>query len=542
MRSFLQLFAWGIDTNTVSSSQNWQDSLQTAAVTALNQLPPEPPPSEPRPASELAVLTRSDVANALDPLRPFFSNYKLYILVMPRFQRIEALAAIEERKNAFRHFASTPGVLVLMPSAGAAFLNIIDPFPALKQLAWTPVAPPAAVCWTKSGASVALPLAEAIKYFDTSLAPILPNALISEIDETLKTAASQRKISRLLHISDVHFGDRQADSRLIYLQQHLAKIVGQVDRVIISGDLFDSPSKRRRVRFEEFKTGLENWTKQKVIVVPGNHDVRFCGNAIGRLMRNTRYVYDLGFEPLIIDHDSRFIFLCFDSCEIGDFARGGVSQAQRLRIASRLEQELRKDEALRHYEKIAIVHHHPYNYSSEPTVLYERVLDKTFGESVDFLKFDNAGEFVNWCGARGISLVLHGHKHIPHFVLASVGVRSETRDLMIVGCGSSTGVEEKPMCYDIVAFDQESRQWAVSFFHDPEGDGSGFAAQNVLILIMMCVYARSAMSLQRPSKTPKSSRTKAANYRNARHHPHRKAELQQFLQWLRDIGGSGRIY
>jgi hypothetical protein len=114
-------------------------------------------------------------------------------------------------------------------------------------------------------------------------------------------------------------------------------------------------------------------------------------------------------------------------------------------------------------------------------VLYERLLDKIFGKSINFLAFENADEFVNWCGARKISLVLHGHKHIPHIVLATVDVRSELRDLMIVGCGSSTGIEEKPMRYDIVALDQYSKRWAVSFFHDPEGDGSGFTVQNVAL-------------------------------------------------------------
>jgi 3',5'-cyclic AMP phosphodiesterase CpdA len=481
IRSFLKLFAEGIDTNTVSSTKNWQDNLRTAAWAALDQLPPEPPSGEAPPPSELFKLTSSDVANALDPLRPFFSNYALYVLLIPPFQAIEAVGAIEKRKDAFVYLANAPGVLVLMPSTGGAFLNVTDPFPALKQLAWMPVAPPAAVFWTTTGASVALPLSDAIAHFDKSLKSLLPNGSTKDIDDGLKALASQRQISRILHISDVHFGDQQADSRLIYLQQHLAKLVGEVDRVVISGDLFDSPSKKRRARFEEFQIGLENWTKQKVIVVPGNHDVRFWGNAIGKWFRSTRYVYDLGFEPLIIDHASNFIFVCFDSCEIGDWARGGVSQAQRLRIAERLEQELRKDQKLQKYAKIAIVHHHPYEYSTDPTALYEKVLDNVFGESINFLKSENAGPFINWCGARGISIILHGHKHIPHFVFASVDIRSRSRDLIVVGCGSSTGVEEKPMCYDIVAFDQQSRQWAVSFFHDPERDGSGFTAQNVAL-------------------------------------------------------------
>ena len=55
------------------------------------------------------------------------------------------------------------------------------------------------------------------------------------------------------------------------------------------------------------------------------------------------------------------------------------------------------------------------------------------------------------------------------------------KEVTIVGCGSSVGVEGKPMCYDIVSINPATQRWSVSFHHDERGDGSGFELQNVAI-------------------------------------------------------------
>ena len=90
------------------------------------------------------------------------------------------------------------------------------------------------------------------------------------------------------------------------------------------------------------------------------------------------------------------------------------------------------------------------------------------------MEFENADEFLKWCSARGVSLVLHGHKHVPR---QKIGLD----DMLIVGCGSTTGVENSPMCYDVVTVDPNTARWSVSFYHDPNADGSGFKVQNVTL-------------------------------------------------------------
>jgi hypothetical protein len=131
--------------------------------------------------------------------------------------------------------------------------------------------------------------------------------------------------------------------------------------------------------------------------------------------------------------------------------------------------------------KIASVHHHPYAYDTSPAKLYEKILAGLFGGEDKFIAFDGADEFMQWCAARGISLVLHGHKHVPHRAEASIHVGQKIYNVVVVGCGSTTGAGGRPMCYDKIALDPTTKRWNVLFYHDEIGDGSGFRLQNVTL-------------------------------------------------------------
>ena len=183
----------------------------------------------------------------------------------------------------------------------------------------------------------------------------------------------------------------------------------------------------------------------------------------------------------MVDEDLEVVFFCFNSCEGGNFATGWVSESQRISRGSLFERLMRERPAIAHYVRVAVVHHHPYTYASEPTVFYEKILNLLSKREDRFVAFQNADEFLAWCGARDVSLVLHGHKHVPHVVRANIVVRDKPKEILIVGCGSTTGVENKPMCYDIVSLDPSTRKWGVIFYSDPTGDGAGFDPQNVTL-------------------------------------------------------------
>jgi 3',5'-cyclic AMP phosphodiesterase CpdA len=238
---------------------------------------------------------------------------------------------------------------------------------------------------------------------------------------------------------------------------------------------------RCRLRFDDFRSDIENIAHKDLLVIPGNHDVRKKGNAFFNWGRNSEYISDLQWSPVVFDDELQMTFISFNSSATGNFAKGTVPEAQRRDRGTRLDKELRKRPQVANYIKVALVHHHPYAYGSQPTALYEKLMAELLGGDEKFIAFEGSQDFMQGCATRGVSLVLHGHKHIPHFVTVHLSSHGKTQEITVVGCGSSTGVDGKPMCYDIITMDPLTRKWNVLFYHDPKGDGSGFSLQNVAL-------------------------------------------------------------
>jgi predicted MPP superfamily phosphohydrolase len=465
---FLYSFSdiYEVQRHTISTDPDWQFRLQQQASFLASKLD----------SDSNRIFGSGEAAEFLDPLREFFTGYDLYVLLIPD-ESGQAPDIIDMYENFV--YQSRVNILVLRPYRVGSFVNVVDPFPAIQALASMPISPPAAVFWTKLGSAVAMSSADAAEFFRKAVAT--KNATEKSVNKNIEREARSRAARTILHISDLHFGDVTANARKNYLKQHLSRVVPLVDRVVISGDLFDQPKAEMREIFDEFRTDIESWSPKTPIIVPGNHDVRKSGNQFKGIGENTDHFMDTGFQPLVIDHDLQVVFFCFNSCEGGDFATGLISPQQRTSRGTAFEKLIKETPEAVDYSRVAVVHHHPYKYDSKPTVFYEKVLRMLSSKEDRFISFENADEFLQWCAARDVSLILHGHKHIPHVVMANITVRQKPRNIMIVGCGSSTGVENKPMCYDLVSLDPITKRWTVSFYSDPTGDGSGFDLQNVTL-------------------------------------------------------------
>jgi hypothetical protein len=83
---------------------------------------------------------------------------------------------------------------------------------------------------------------------------------------------------------------------------------------------------------------------------------------------------------------------------------------------------------------------------------------------------------------KGVTLILHGHKHMPHIVTKDIATPFGSQIITVVGCGSTTGADQKPMCYDVLAFEPSSGRATVTFFQDDLGDGAGFRQAGVSFL------------------------------------------------------------
>jgi 3',5'-cyclic AMP phosphodiesterase CpdA len=460
--------------NLISSTQgspdDWTRQVANAAKDQFNRLNFQ----FGEPANDRPV----DSGRYLDPLRTYFTGYDFCALVLPADDHDRDDSALRFFREA--GFSSGANGLVLLPSQPyePGLVQFVDPFPALRVLADQPIAPPGVLFWTRLGSACALPLQDAFDFLRHDLLDALSGGLRAT-DNAIALQASFRRSKRILHLSDLHIGLAEATQRRSYLKRHVRGLLPSIDRVAVTGDLFDTPSEDLRASFDEFRRDVEDGTNKRLLVVPGNHDMRTKGNAISGIGRKAEYVTDLDWSPIDVDHDMQTVFFSFNSSETGDFARGSVSLRQRLSRAERHDDEIYRSKQVRNYFNIALVHHHPVNYGSQPTALYERILAR-FGGDDRFIAFEESEDFLKWCVVRQVGLVLHGHKHVPH--LATVQpTRGDDGEVTVVGCGSSVGAAGKPMCYDVVTIEPDTKRWSVSFYQDERGDGSGFALQNVAL-------------------------------------------------------------
>jgi UDP-2,3-diacylglucosamine pyrophosphatase LpxH len=473
LASFLEALAYrkNLISVTERSSEDWTQIVANIAKQQLFRLNAF--------RKEFEDSLGIDPASYLDPLKPHFTGYDFYALILP--------SSSGKRDHdvfySFVEFGLKSGAhgLVLLPNQGleGGLSQFIDPFPIIKSLADHPIAPPAVAFWTSNGGACVLNLDDAARFFRQSLLPSLPKG-VAAVDQAILGIAENESAKRILHLSDLHFGLDEAGIRRSYLKRHLQNVVPKVDRVVVTGDLFDSPSENLRSSFDEFRNDIEAWTPKPILVVPGNHDMRKSGNAFGGIGRAAEYVTDLEWSPFEIDSDLKALFFSFNSSESGNFARGRVSMRQRLDRAEKYEIATTKSDEVAGYFKIALVHHHPVAYGSQPTSLYEKLLARIGGEE-RFIAFEESEEFLKWCYARGVNLVLHGHKHVPRLTSVQKRQSGTIKELTLVGCGSTVGAGGKPMCYDVVTFNPTTKRWSTTFHHDVRGDGSGFEPQNIVL-------------------------------------------------------------
>jgi UDP-2,3-diacylglucosamine pyrophosphatase LpxH len=449
--------------STKGQSDDWCQAVSSAATEGRNALRDKKP----------GLLAPEDVAAVLGPLREHFSDYNLYCLIIPSRRGRD-----EESFTFFLEAAiSTKGHgLVLMPERGRDFVEYLNPFPAIAELADSLAFSPAVLFWSRTAACV-LPLSEAKGFYRKVLVEALEKHP-ENIERILAAEVKRRSTKQILHLSDLHFGRADARFNRSWLKSHLRKILPGVDATVITGDLFNDPDQGFRQEYQEFRDDLRSMTRRKpIIVVPGNHDFRVGGTDYRKMREDASHVASLGLPNLVVDEDLQAVFFCFNSNEMGDWARGGVSAEQRRQMAIDYEAEETERDDVSKFLKIALVHHHPLKYGAAPAALYERLIAKFARNDDVFTEFENADEFLRWCARREIPLVLHGHKHVPHVARTSV----DTQEITVIGCGSTTGVDGRPMCYDIVSFDPNTKRSSIKFYFDPYSDGGKFELQSVAV-------------------------------------------------------------
>jgi predicted MPP superfamily phosphohydrolase len=279
----------------------------------------------------------------------------------------------------------------------------------------------------------------------------------------------------IVHISDLHL--TTAGAKEIFDSHVINDIRGfKPSLIVVTGDLLDHPNEEEfeavRQRFQTLCENCELDYRERLIVVPGNHDYRFYG-----LMGKKVTLQDSGFEkafpgwqrPRFFAFGKQSISIfCFDSNTNDpriNFARGKVGQAEYGRF-SREYGELQNQykAAFDGSYKICLLHHHPLPIAQTET-------DHLFDNDA-FLGLEDAGTFMQEMVENHIDLVLHGHKHFPFFARTKfITAKHGERELTILAAGSTCkpGLGAQGNGYNLITLKDNNTIEVAQRFRDTSG-------------------------------------------------------------------------
>lgn len=469
----------------ISTSEQWRTRIGSIARDGIYAL-------ENTPQGE-SSLAGSQLDRILRPLRSIFSTFDVIALSLNsntsergwEFSRyIEGLAR------------NTSESLFLMPEEEIRekALEVFDPSKEIREIVERQNEWPGLLLWYKTYSPedksavrkfVFIPFKILLEMYNPFIHRSRPDANLTLRDipeklheHTKRDVSPQRKA--LLHLSDLHFGTKQALRNVPYLLAEIARIKNRFSRVVVSGDLFDNPKPELAEQFRGFFEQIRIFTGTKPIIIPGNHDQKWFGNFVP----TAQQLSELRWDNLIIDDDLRCVFFCFDSSKDANLARGKITKEQLMRVSTSYAAELVNKPHIESYLRISVIHHHPYPFKLKAETLVQKILKRLKIDEETFLRMDEADRFLGWCARRGVPLILHGHKHVQRHVIDSIPVGSSdggrSYEVTAIGCGTSLGAEDYPLSYNIIEWDSQERRWMSQFFSDP-GDGSGFQSQLITV-------------------------------------------------------------
>lgn len=294
----------------------------------------------------------------------------------------------------------------------------------------------------------------------------------------------------IVHLSDLHLSSDDAWDKLESVATAIQALDPKPDALIVSGDFLDHPGdgavvitarKVRKFFGLKIPKGLADVRDAllavcakcapscPLIVVPGNHDYRNFGLAS---LEQGSAEFDQVFADwrearMLQVGDLMVAVFCLDSNTNDpkiNAARGEVGTKEFLRFQREFDR-LRtahpgKFDAC---YKVAILHHHPLPIADSENAGH-------FSTDA-YLGLDDAGIFMREMAAKGVDLVLHGHKHFAFNANIEVTAGLTTRRLTIVAAGSATKPGQKENSFNVFKiqphtadFDRWALTEGVTFF------------------------------------------------------------------------------
>jgi predicted MPP superfamily phosphohydrolase len=323
--------------------------------------------------------------------------------------------------------------------------------------------------------------------------------------QTVATVASQPDVVTILHLSDLHFRagmDPDFQARLDAFRICAAELKPSPDIVVCTGDLVDNPLGWDDEAYADAAKAAVKWleetcrsfgfeAKDRLVVVPGNHDYRKSGVADARngwgMMCWTAVKEALGLkksadsgtaqksQPIATDKalfENHFkpyfrplMFPDFKVCVLPldtnqgehllDLAGGEISMEEMNRF-SRMIAEFEKGGDYSACHKIVAMHHHPMPIPRSETDA-QVDLEPT-------LMLKNAGVLMKQLIQNRMDIILHGHKHHPGYSTASFEVdRSLSHPIHVLAAGTVAKTDAGYFSFNVLRLRRNGKSECLRF-------------------------------------------------------------------------------
>ncbi|MBI2686662.1 MAG: metallophosphoesterase [Acidobacteria bacterium] len=232
---------------------------------------------------------------------------------------------------------------------------------------------------------------------------------------------------KIAHLSDLHY-PTSSGSAAHALRESLAK--HRPDILVVTGDLQNHPFARRRGAapwIYDTKTACGITSYDRVIVMPGNHDVFFWGllgiGCFGEWLFRRTYIYSR--RRIIFVERAKVAFFCLDLNPLWAVGSAeGTVYEHRLRALQEAIDQHPKQHELMNATRVLLIHQHPFPVP--------------FGGGDFLLATKETHRLLRFVAEQRIDLILHGHKHYATWSDLRVGGAADTaRFVQVLGAGSA---------------------------------------------------------------------------------------------------------
>jgi len=243
-------------------------------------------------------------------------------------------------------------------------------------------------------------------------------------------------MTRLLHISDIHFGPPFVPQVGESLQQIAPQLAA--DAIVVSGDLTQRAKEEQFAEARKFIDALPDVPK---LVIPGNHDVPLyrvferLTNPLGNYRKHVAEQVDT-----VLPLGDAAVLVGLNSTAPRTAITNGRISVEQLDFCAQAFADAPADAA-----RIVVAHHH---FAPAPDHLHDKALPK-------------ARRAINRFVELGVEMILGGHLHrayIGNSLDVYPGVHRD-RGIVIVQCGTSTsrrgrGREREKNSFNLIDIDE----------------------------------------------------------------------------------------